>query len=74
MRNLGEFFGHLFKAVKTDPARKRIVIDKTEEKEQRGQMTLRRTTIEEIEIHEASPDSEDERPGRGRPPSTSHGH
>ena len=50
MRNLGEFFGHVFKAVRTDPARKRIVVNKHVEEDDRGDLTLRRTTIEEVEI------------------------
>ncbi len=50
LRNLGEFFGHLYKAIRTDPAKKRVILKKTEEEEKRGDITLRRTTIEEIEI------------------------
>jgi hypothetical protein len=57
MRSLGEFFGHIAKAVKTDPAKKTKTVSKTVEEEQRGDLTLRRTTIEEIEIHDTdSPD------------------
>jgi len=48
MRSLGEFFGHLAKAVRTDP--RRTVIRRRIELEQRGSLTLRRTTIEEIEV------------------------
>ncbi len=48
MRSLGEFFGHIVKSVRTDVSGKKIV-RKTVEKEQQGQMTVRRTTIEEIE-------------------------
>jgi hypothetical protein len=48
MRNLGEFFGHIAKAVRTDPA-KRVVRTDVEE-ERRDNLVLRRTTIEEIEI------------------------
>ncbi len=51
-RNLGTFFGHIVKAVKTDPNTKRTVIRKTVEEEEHGDITLRRTTIEEIEFKE----------------------
>ena len=50
MRSLGEFVGHVFKAVRSDPARRRAVLDRKVQEEQRGNVTLRRTTIEEIEI------------------------
>lgn len=50
MRNLGEFFGHVYRAVRADPSRKRVEIDRRVEEEERDGMTLRRTTIEEIEI------------------------
>lgn len=51
MRNIGEFFGHIVKAVRTpsDPPEKHIVSKKVEE-EDRGDIVLRRTTIEEVEI------------------------
>lgn len=52
MRNLGEFVGHLVKAVKSDPKRKRQVVRKETEQEDRGSMVLRRTTIEEIEFRD----------------------
>ncbi|MHC4427949.1 MAG: hypothetical protein ACYS0D_05010 [Planctomycetota bacterium] len=52
MRSLGEFFGHIVKAVKTDPSKKQTVINKSVEQEDHGNITLRRTTIEEIEIQE----------------------
>ena len=48
MRSLGEFFGHIVKAVRTDPAKK--IIRKEIEEEQQGDITLRRTTIEEVEV------------------------
>lgn len=51
MRNLGEFFGHITKAVKHDPAQQQV-IRKDVEEEKRGDITLRRTTIEEIEVHD----------------------
>lgn len=50
-RNLGEFFGHIIKGVKSDPARpKKQVVRKEVEEEDRGDMVLRRTTIEEVEF------------------------
>ncbi|MHC4219228.1 MAG: hypothetical protein ACYSU7_12335 [Planctomycetota bacterium] len=52
MRSLGEFFGHIVKAVRTDPAKKQTVVSKSVEQEDHGNITLRRTTIEEIEIQE----------------------
>ena len=55
MRSLGEFVGHIVKAVKTRPESKRVVINKTSSEEDRGNLTLRRTTIEEIEIHDSDP-------------------
>ena len=50
MRSLGEFVGHIVKAVKHEPRGKRVVISKSTQQERRGNVTLRRTTIEEIEI------------------------
>lgn len=48
MRCLGEFFGHIIKGVTADPNRK--VIRREVQERQQGNITLRRTTIEEIEI------------------------
>ena len=48
MRSLGEFFGHIVRAVRSDPG-KRVIRKSVEQRQERG-MTLRRTTIEEIEI------------------------
>lgn len=53
MRSLGEFFGHIARGVKTDPAKK--VVRKNVEEERRGNVTLRRTTIEEIEVRKEPP-------------------
>jgi len=56
MRSLGEFFGHIARGVKSEvkPATKQEV-KRTVEEETRdtpqGKVTLRRTTIEEIEMH-----------------------
>ena len=52
MRSIGEFFGHIVKAVRTDPSKKQTVISKSVEEEDHGNITLRRTTIDEIEIHD----------------------
>lgn len=48
MRNLGEFFGHILHGVRTDPSKK--VVRREVEEEKRGEVTLRRTTIEEVEF------------------------
>jgi len=56
MRNIGSFFGHIAKAVRTDPAIDKKVVSKTVEEEKKGDITLRRTTIEEIEISSKSKD------------------
>ncbi len=50
MRSLGEFVGHIVKAVKNEPKGRRVVLNKTTQQTQRGNITLRRTTIEEIEV------------------------
>jgi hypothetical protein len=52
-RLFGEFCGHIARAVKADPASNKQERRKTIEEEQRGNITLRRTTIEEIEFHDA---------------------
>ena len=52
LRSLGEFFGHVWKGVTTDPTKtvtKREVQEQIRETPQ-GQVTIRRTTIEEIEV------------------------
>lgn len=66
MRSLGEAVGHIIKAIRTDPAKRKQTVRKTIEEQQRGDMILRRTTIEEVEITavrggRATP----ERPDRG---------
>ena len=62
MQSLGEFFGHIVKGIKTKPEgpgadetvdRKNVKV----EEEDRGNMILRRTTIEEIEYRQP-PDTE----------------
>ncbi|HWB19949.1 MAG TPA: hypothetical protein VG711_06590 [Phycisphaerales bacterium] len=51
MRSLGEFVGHIWGAVKTDPqSSKRKQVSKTVEERREGNVTLRRTVIEEIEV------------------------
>ena len=50
MRSLGEFVGHIVHAVRRDPAPQRTVLNRTVEEEHRGNVTLRRTTVEEIEV------------------------
>lgn len=50
MRSLGEFCGHIAKAVKTDPNRK--TIRKSVEQQERGNVTMRRTTIDEIVLRD----------------------
>jgi hypothetical protein len=50
MRSLGEFVGHIVKAVKNEPKGRRVAHNKTSRQERRGNITLRRTTIEEIEV------------------------
>ena len=54
MRCLGEFFGNIAKGVRTKPGEentKRIEIDRKVEERTEGDVTLRRTTIDEVEIH-----------------------
>ena len=58
MRSLGEFVGHVWKGVKTDPSheQQRQTLRKSVEEEQRDGVTLRRTTIEEIEFRDSRND------------------
>ena len=53
MRCLGEFVGHIVRAVKSDVRTHEV--NKTIEEKTDGKMTLRRTIIDEIEIHEEEP-------------------
>ena len=49
-RNLGSFFGHIWKAVKTKPdTKQKQVVRKKVEEQEHGDVILRRTTIDEIE-------------------------
>jgi len=82
MRSLGEFFGHVVKGLRTDPAPptpaphgrldrpERTEVSRTVEEEDRGGMVLRRTTIEEIEIKKPSPSTDATSPPP--PPAQSH--
>jgi hypothetical protein len=54
-RNLGEFFGHILRGAKTKVDDKgnevvRTEIKRTVEEDDRGDMVLRRTTIDEVEL------------------------
>ena len=65
MRNLGEFFGHIIKGVKTDPSKtdedkNRTEVRREVEEEDQGDMILRRTTIEEIELKNKIQEDKDE--------------
>lgn len=60
MRSLGEFVGHVVKGIRTDPAADLRRTDRTEvrrtvETEDRGDVVLRRTTIEEVEVRTPRP-------------------
>jgi len=61
MRNLGEFFGHVVKGVKTpaDPKEDShsTVVKKEVQEQKEGAITYRRTTIDEIEV-DPTPGSE----------------
>ena len=48
MRCLGEFVGHIVNAVKSDGTKQEV--NRTIEEKKEGNVTLRRTTIDEIEI------------------------
>ncbi|MAD19048.1 MAG: hypothetical protein CMJ52_02360 [Planctomycetaceae bacterium] len=51
MRSLGEFVGHVARGIRTDPAApKTTEVRREVETERRGDVVLRRTTIEEIEM------------------------
>ena len=52
MRSLGAFFGHIVKGIKEDPAQPKTKkeVRRTVEEEDRGDMILRRTTIDEVEF------------------------
>lgn len=60
-RSLGEFVGHITHAVRTDPvtkhARRKVEVETRDTPS--GPVTLRRTTIEEIEISPAKRSGDD---------------
>ena len=67
MRSLGEFFGHIIRGIKTDPAKPRTTVLKKEIKEEdRGDVILRRTTIEEIEVKRLAQQQPNETAGDDR--------
>jgi len=49
MRCLGEFVGHIVRAVQSDATTQEV--NRTVEEKKDGTVTLRRTTIDEIEIN-----------------------
>ena len=54
MRCVGEFFGHMWKGATSDVSKRKQVVTHEEHVETSpdGKVTLRRTTIEEIEIQD----------------------
>ena len=60
MRSLGEFVGHVVKGIKSDPAAdgSRTEGRRTVETEERDDVVLRRTTIEEVEMRPPRNDQE----------------
>ncbi len=56
MRSLGEFFGHIVKAVRTEPTRSggrtTVEVSRKSDLRETDNIILRRTTIEEIEVKE----------------------
>lgn len=57
MRSLGEFFGHIAHGVKSNPGAEKKTIRTTVEEKQEGNVILRRTTIEEIEVSKKENDT-----------------
>ena len=53
MRSLGLFVGHLFRAATADPRRQVVsrTVEESNQETPQGHVTLRRTTIEEVEVH-----------------------
>ena len=59
MRSLGEFFGHIARGVKADvkpskPQEVRRTVEEETRDTPEGKITLRRTTIEEVEIKKSA--------------------
>ncbi len=52
MRNLGRFFGHIVAGARSDPSRQEVSrqVEECQVDTPAGKVTLRRTTVEEIEI------------------------
>ena len=54
MRSLGEFFGHVWKGVKSDPGPPRQVVRREVQEKTvatpGGEVVLRRTTVDEVEV------------------------
>lgn len=67
MRSLGEFVGHIWKGVKTDPSRTEV--GRQVEESNDGNITYRRTTIDEVIV---KPSTDDPGPAP-RPKNTDHG-
>jgi hypothetical protein len=57
-RSLGAFVGHIARALRSDPGRssKSVTVSKTVEEEDRGDVVLRRTTIDEVEYRKGRTD------------------
>jgi hypothetical protein len=55
-RSLGEFFGHIVHGVKTDPAGNPASreVNRTVHEEDQGDVILRRTVIDEVELKDTS--------------------
>ena len=53
-RNLGRFFGEIWRGVKSPATKKlappRVEVNRTVEERQMGEVVLRRTTIDEVEV------------------------
>ncbi|MDA0295132.1 MAG: hypothetical protein O3A31_04080 [Planctomycetota bacterium] len=55
MRSLGEFVGYVVKGIKTDPTAPEVKeVRRSVETEDRGDVVLRRTTIDEVELRNPS--------------------
>ncbi|MDP7008182.1 MAG: hypothetical protein QGI78_01270 [Phycisphaerales bacterium] len=52
MRCLGEFVGHIVQSVKSSPTKKGREINRSVQEKKDGNVTLRRTTIDEIEFEQ----------------------
>ena len=60
MRSLGEFFGHIVRGVRANPENTSEVreIHRHVEEESRGDVVMRRTTVDEIEIRKTRDEHE----------------